>query len=78
MPSNLPKPQRHADTAPADSVANARYSALLKDAEKHGLIVQAYGGVATIAIPSEQRKAGIRDRVLAAACLNETAVRDGV
>lgn len=33
-------------------------------AARHALIIQAYGGTATLAVPAEQRRAGIRDRVL--------------
>jgi hypothetical protein len=35
-------------------------------AARHALIVGAYGGVATIAMPDEQRRVGLRDRVLRA------------
>ena len=73
------KPPRYDRTAPPDADAEKRYTELLKDAEGYGLIVQAYGGVATIAIPSEQRKhKGLRENVLQMAQLNETDVRNGV
>ena len=35
-------------------------------AERYNLIIQAYGGVATLAHPEEQHKAGIRTRTLCA------------
>lgn len=57
------KPERK---APSDKEAERVYEEIMKRAELAGLIVQAYGGVATIAIPVEQRKAGIRERVLRA------------
>lgn len=50
--------------APTDREAEAAYDRLMKEAAEYGLVVQAYGGVATLAIPEEQRKAGIRRRVL--------------
>ena len=37
-----------------------------------GTQVAVRGGVATLAIPSEQRKAGLRANVLEAHCFNET------
>jgi len=57
--------------APSDVEANRLYVQALAMAEAGGLIVQAYGGVATIAVPEEQRKAGIRDRVLEAHMMKE-------
>lgn len=57
--------------APSDADADRAYSRVLAEAERFGLIVQAYGGVATIAIPAEQRKAGVRGSVLEAACMVE-------
>jgi hypothetical protein len=66
------KPSVYRNTAPLDREADATYERLLKQAEAAGLIVQAFGGVATLAIPSEQRKAGIRQQTLDAAMLNET------
>lgn len=67
------QPQRYRTTAPPDAQAEQTYTTLLKQAEAAGLIVQAYGGVATLAIPSEQRKAGVRQTVLQAHQLNETS-----
>jgi len=59
-------------SAPPDDAAERAYEEILKRAELFGLVVQAYGGVATIAIPREQRSAGIRARVLEAHVMVET------
>ena len=63
---------RYPKTAPSDAEAEQAYTQILRRAEQAGLIVSAYGGVATIAIPSEQRKANLRAIVLQAHGLNET------
>lgn len=57
--------------APADKDAERIYEELMRTAARAGLVVNAYGGVATIAIPSEQRKAGLRQNVLDASLLKE-------
>ena len=46
-------------------------------ASSHALIVQAYGGVATLALPADQRTAGLRERVLAAHVMQEEVVVQG-
>jgi hypothetical protein len=51
---------------PGDKAAAEAWIQIMALAEAHALIVQAFGGVATLAMPDEQRKAGIRDRVLRA------------
>lgn len=66
------KPALSLPNAPPDQECNAAYTRLLREAERYALVVQAYGGVATLAIPEEQRKAGIRGNALAAACLRES------
>ena len=53
-------------TAPLDIDANAAYMRALKIAEDAGLVISAYGGVAVIATPAEQRKSGDRARTLMA------------
>ena len=50
--------------APTDAMAEAAWDQIMKIAKANALIVQAYGGVATLAVPSEQRKAGIREQTL--------------
>lgn len=50
----------------SDQDACEVYQRALKLAEEAGLIVCAYGGIATIATPDEQRKAGVRESVLCA------------
>lgn len=52
--------------APSDVAAERGYEELVKRAAELGLVVGAYGGVATLAIPSEQRKHGLRAAVLEA------------
>lgn len=43
------------------------YEEVVRRAAEAGLVVNAYGGVATLAIPREQRRAeGVREQVLAA------------
>ena len=50
---------------PADAEAHKAWDQIMVIAGSHALIVQACGGVATLATPEEQRKAGLRERVLA-------------
>lgn len=52
--------------APSDQQAEKAWDQIMELARANALIVDAYGGVATLAVPSEQRKAGIRERVLRA------------
>jgi len=49
---------------PTDAAAEKAWVEIMKLAEENALIVQAYGGVATLAMPDEQRKGGIRERTL--------------
>ena len=58
--------------APSDVEAEAVWDKIMLLAAQAGLIVQAASGVAVLAIPSEQRKAGVRNRVLAACLFAET------
>ena len=63
--------------APSDENAATAWKKIMEIAEKHALIVQAYGGTATLVMPDEQRKAGIRERVLSAGYFNlETGVEE--
>jgi hypothetical protein len=50
--------------APDDATAEQAWTEIMRIAERHALIVDAYGGVATLAVPEEQRKAGLREKVL--------------
>lgn len=51
--------------APDDEAAGRAWDQIMRLAQDHALIVQAYGGVATLAIPREQRAVeGLRERVL--------------
>jgi hypothetical protein len=52
--------------APSDAEAEKAWDEIMKIASKHGLIIQAYGGAATLALPQVQRRAGLRERVLRA------------
>jgi len=40
------------------------WTRIMAEASEAGLICYAYGGVATLMVPEEQRPAGIRERVL--------------
>lgn len=62
--------------APSDADAERAYGEIMRTAQAHGLIVQAAGGVATIAIPAEQRKAGIREHVLKMVRMRERTEAD--
>jgi hypothetical protein len=59
-------------TAPDDKTCLEAWNQIMQIAKDHCLILQAYGGVATLAIPEEQRKAGVRQNVLRAHCRTET------
>ena len=50
---------------PTDEHAEKAYAACMKIAADAGILTYAYSGIATLAIPSEQRKAGVRDDTLA-------------
>lgn len=58
---------------PSDAQALKAWEEIMRLAESHALICAAYGGVATLALPEEQRKAGIRGRVLLASMMIEQA-----
>ena len=49
---------------PTDKQAEKAWNEIMKIASENALIVQAFSGTATLALPAEQRKAGIRERVL--------------
>lgn len=59
------------NTSPLDRDADALYSRLVAEAAAAGLLAYAYGGVATILTPAEQRSNGCRSRTLQAAQLAE-------
>lgn len=50
--------------APSDEACDLAWDQIASIAQSHCLIVQAYGGVMTLALPKEQRKAGLRVNVL--------------
>ena len=54
--------------APSDQEAAKAWKKIMAIAEAHALICQAYSGTATLAMPDEQRKAGIRENVLQMGC----------
>jgi hypothetical protein len=58
-------------SAPPDKDCSRAWATIMQIAKANCLIVQAYGGTATLALPEEQRKAGIREMVLRAHCLTE-------
>jgi hypothetical protein len=51
--------------APLDEACTAAWDRIMAIAREHCLVASASGGVAALAVPEEQRAAGIRDRVLA-------------
>jgi hypothetical protein len=51
-------------SAPADADAEKAWDQIMAIARNNALIVNAYGGVATLALPDEQRKASCRDQCL--------------
>jgi len=59
-------PDHRTRETPSDDACSAAWKQIMAIAEPHALIVQAYGGVATLAVPEEQRRAGIREKVLQA------------
>lgn len=59
------------NTSPLDRDADALYSRLVAEAAAAGLLAYAYGGVATILAPAEQRSNGCRSRTLQMASLAE-------
>jgi len=61
-------------TRPAlsDEQCEKAWDKIMAIAREHCLVVSAYGGVAQLAIPDEQRKSGLREQVLRAHCRKET------
>ena len=53
-------------TAPSDEACGKAWDQIMEIAKEHCLICSAYGGVATLAIPEEQRKNNVRAMVLEA------------
>lgn len=66
------KAKHHPTTAPSDEACGKAWDRIMEVARAHALIVSAYGGVATLATPEEQRNAGIRQWVLVTHVMNET------
>lgn len=64
----MSQPRTH---APSDADAERVYEEIARRAASAGLVVSAYGGVMVVAIPSEQRKQGVRQTVLDASLLKE-------
>lgn len=63
---------RYPVDAPSDAACARAWETIMRMATAHALILQAYGGVATLAMPEDQRAADIRTTVLAAHGVNET------
>lgn len=59
--------------APTDAKCADAWDRIMDIARAHALVVNAYGGVATLAIPEEQRKAGLRAQVLDSHAMTEAA-----
>lgn len=68
-----PLPITSRTPAPSDEEAVRVWDKIMPMAALAGLIVQVYGGVATLATPEEQRKAGVRQHVLDACLYTEPA-----
>lgn len=68
------KPPKYKNTAPPDLEVLKAWTQIMDIASKNALIVQAYGGVATLVLPSVQRQNeyGLRQQALTAAQMNET------
>lgn len=64
--------------APSDAEAERVYDDVMRRAAAAGLVVHSYGGVATLAVPCEQRKAGVRDQVLEAIERSDTPPAPGI
>ena len=62
------------ESAPSDAACAKAWEKIAGIATAHCLIAQAYGGVMTLAMPEEQRRAGIRRRTLEAHMRNENGV----
>ena len=70
-------PRRHPTDVPSDAEVLRGYERIMEIARPLGIVVQSYGGVTTLALPSEQRKAtGLRQQVLAAHGMNETTLKE--
>jgi hypothetical protein len=50
--------------APSDAACDAAWDQIMGIAKRHALVIEAYGGVATLAVPTEQRSHGLRAGVL--------------
>lgn len=61
-----------AKQAPSDAACVKAWERIMEIASSHALILQAYGGTAILALPTEQRSRGIRQRVLFAHEMRET------
>lgn len=63
--------------APSDAACAKAWDRIMAIAQEHALVCQAAGGTALLAIPDEQRKAGIRDRVLRIHLMEEEPAEQG-
>lgn len=59
------------DRAPADTACDEAWDRIMEIARDHALVVQASGGVATLATAHAQREAGLREKVLRMHCMTE-------
>lgn len=58
--------------APSDAACAVAWQQIMTIARRHALVLAAYGGVATLAMPEDQRTEGIRARVLQTHRMQET------
>jgi hypothetical protein len=56
-----------------DALCDVAWDEIMRLAVAHCLVIDASGGIATLAIPREQRSHGVRERVLRAHMRSETA-----
>lgn len=64
--------------APSDAACDVAWAKIMRLAVDHGLVVQAYGGVATLATPGAQREQGVRAQVLRASMMREHGAPSGL
>ena len=58
-------------TVPSDTACAEAWNRIMEIARAHALVVQASGGVATLALPEAQRTAGLWERTLRAHMMTE-------
>lgn len=57
--------------APSDQEADKAWDQIVQLARDHCLVISAYGGATILATPTEQRREGLREKVLRMHCMEE-------